>query len=92
MTMIDTNLARAMARHAGLLCMISENGKRLNFYKHEDDETPAGSTLIDDACGYLTVSLNAVEKIIGGAAATLTSPLPETEAAALRPFVDDGSK
>jgi hypothetical protein len=81
MTMIETNLARAMARQAGLICVI--DGNRLCFYTGDPRERGklVGSTLIDDASGYFTVSRNAVEKIIADHEPEPdTSDIPEKEA------------
>lgn len=67
-SMIETNLARALARKAGAFCLLNGDGSRLVFYRG-DINTPStwkefGSTLTQRELGYFTVSRQAVERIL----------------------------
>lgn len=67
--MIETNLAREMARRADAFALLLPPGGRLYFYRGDQSKGREqweciGSTVVDDSGGTLRVSRHAVERIL----------------------------
>lgn len=66
--MIETNLARELARKRHAFCRVGADGKSLVFYVGEEAEpgtwVEIGRTMLDESSGACFVSRNAVDLIL----------------------------